>query len=172
MKHCNGHSAPPPHTASPPRYCPHDKLQATLIPELYSAFTEAARKMHRAGQSVTLVDLEISDATIREITISIVPGDVPFGTEHLTDEQREAGAEARAKAEAEAEASKWAKILARARANKEAENAADGSNGGPPGSVVVYVEVQFFAHQMYINNAVSEPGSELFSTTNLLTWGF
>eukprot|EP00601_Ochromonadales_sp_CCMP2298_P006244 CAMPEP_0173204922 /NCGR_PEP_ID=MMETSP1141-20130122/20425_1 /TAXON_ID=483371 /ORGANISM="non described non described, Strain CCMP2298" /LENGTH=303 /DNA_ID=CAMNT_0014130707 /DNA_START=188 /DNA_END=1099 /DNA_ORIENTATION=+ len=172
MQHCNGHSAPPPPTASPPRDYPHDLLQDTIVPELYSALTEAAR-MIRIGQSVALVDVDISDATLREITISIVPGDVPVGTEYLTDEQREADAEERAKTAAEG--GEWAKIWAQERLNADEiwaqKNAADGSNGGPPGSVVVYVEVQFCAHQKYINNAGSEPGSA-FSTTKVHTWGF
>lgn len=55
---------------------------------LLDAFQGAVKKLHIKGVKSVLTDLEIVKMTIRSVKTCIVPGDVPEGTEFMTEEER------------------------------------------------------------------------------------
>lgn len=66
----------------------YDLLKDTMNSTLFNAFTDACKELRAKRVSSVLTDLTIKNMTMCDLGTRIVPGDVPEGTEFMTDLER------------------------------------------------------------------------------------
>jgi hypothetical protein len=66
----------------------HELLKDTMNSTLFNAFTDACKDLRSKRVSSVLTDLTIKNMTLSAVSTRIVPGDVPEGTEFMTDLER------------------------------------------------------------------------------------